>query len=154
MDDSFDEIIANMEMPEDPGPSSPKIMKMNKPDDDDEVVKSSSSSLTSSNISSLTSSSTNKVAAATTSSSKNAIQVNPNQKGNPLLKAITNIPWEFNNDIIPDYIVGANGKLIINTRLPHNLLIIYSLRIVFINSVSHPQARLLIRTSQKTRKEI
>lgn len=104
MDDSFDDIIANMEMPEDPGLKAPKIMKMNKPDD--EVVKSSSS-----NISCASSSSnTNRNAA---SSSKNAIQVNPNQKGNPLLKAITNIPWEFNSEIIPDYIVGANGKLFI-----------------------------------------
>lgn len=26
-----------------------------------------------------------------------------------IFKAITSIPWEFNNEIIADYVVGAHG---------------------------------------------
>ncbi|XP_049838235.1 DNA excision repair protein ERCC-1 [Schistocerca gregaria] len=35
----------------------------------------------------------------------NALLVNPRQKGNPLLKSIYNVPWEF-SEIIPDYVMG------------------------------------------------
>ncbi|XP_015524524.2 DNA excision repair protein ERCC-1 isoform X1 [Neodiprion pinetum] len=35
----------------------------------------------------------------------NAILVSPKQKGNPLLKSITSVPWEF-DDIVPDYVMG------------------------------------------------
>lgn len=110
MDDSLDEIIANMEIPKDPGPTAPKIMKFDKPTDDEKNVKNFPSHSSSSSHQS--SSSSSSLAAATTIriASKNTIQVNPNQKGNPVLKAITNCPWEFNNDIIADYEVGANGK--------------------------------------------
>ncbi|XP_076366342.1 DNA excision repair protein Ercc1 isoform X2 [Tachypleus tridentatus] len=37
--------------------------------------------------------------------SKNTILVNPRQKGNPLLKSIRNVPWEF-SEIEPDYVMG------------------------------------------------
>ncbi|XP_076301331.1 DNA excision repair protein Ercc1 [Lasioglossum baleicum] len=39
------------------------------------------------------------------SSKFNALLVNIKQKGNPLLKSIVNVPWEF-ADIIPDYVMG------------------------------------------------
>ncbi|XP_015187186.1 PREDICTED: DNA excision repair protein ERCC-1 [Polistes dominula] len=35
----------------------------------------------------------------------NALLVSPKQKGNPLLKFIINIPWEY-SDIVPDYVMG------------------------------------------------
>lgn len=35
----------------------------------------------------------------------NAVLVSPKQKGNPLLKSITSVPWEF-DDIVPDYVMG------------------------------------------------
>ncbi|XP_066595550.1 DNA excision repair protein ERCC-1 [Prorops nasuta] len=35
----------------------------------------------------------------------NALLVSHKQKGNPLLKFITNVPWEF-ADIVPDYVMG------------------------------------------------
>ncbi|XP_012288960.1 DNA excision repair protein ERCC-1 [Orussus abietinus] len=35
----------------------------------------------------------------------NTLLVNPKQKGNPLLKFITNVPWEF-SDVVPDYVMG------------------------------------------------
>ncbi|XP_032678866.1 DNA excision repair protein ERCC-1 [Odontomachus brunneus] len=42
---------------------------------------------------------------ATSSGRTNAVLVSPKQKGNPLLKFITNVPWEFSN-IVPDYVMG------------------------------------------------
>ncbi|CAK9824278.1 DNA excision repair protein ERCC-1 [Anthophora retusa] len=35
----------------------------------------------------------------------NTLLVNPKQKGNPLLKFITNVPWEY-SEIVPDYVMG------------------------------------------------
>lgn len=35
----------------------------------------------------------------------NTLLVSPKQKGNPLLKFISNIPWEY-SDIVPDYVMG------------------------------------------------
>lgn len=38
-----------------------------------------------------------------------AIQVNTKQRGNPILKSIRNVPWEFCDSIVPDYIVGQRA---------------------------------------------
>lgn len=35
-----------------------------------------------------------------------SIQVNSKQRGNPVLKSIRSVPWEFNDQIIPDYVIG------------------------------------------------
>lgn len=35
----------------------------------------------------------------------NSLLVSPKQKGNPLLKFVTNVAWEF-SDIVPDYVMG------------------------------------------------
>lgn len=35
----------------------------------------------------------------------NTVLVNPKQKGNPLLKFMTNVLWEYSN-IVPDYVMG------------------------------------------------
>ena len=51
----------------------------------------------------------------------NAIQVNPKQRGNPILKSITNIPWEFNEKIIPDYVVGKTACVLFLSIRYHNL---------------------------------
>ncbi|XP_076631758.1 DNA excision repair protein Ercc1 [Colletes latitarsis] len=42
------------------------------------------------------------------SSKFNTLLVNPKQKGNPLLKSISNIPWEF-SEIVPDYVMGRTS---------------------------------------------
>ncbi|KAG7190246.1 hypothetical protein KM043_006365 [Ampulex compressa] len=42
---------------------------------------------------------------AKSSSKLNTLLVSPKQKGNPLLKFITNVPWEY-SDITPDYVMG------------------------------------------------
>lgn len=41
-----------------------------------------------------------------TSKSSNSILVNPRQKGNPLLKHIGKVPWEYDERIVPDYVMG------------------------------------------------
>ena len=40
--------------------------------------------------------------------SVSTIQVNPCQRGNPILKEIRNVPWEFVEGIVPDYILGSH----------------------------------------------
>lgn len=94
MNDSFDEAIANMEMPEDPGPSANIQFPNDKPDEKHtKTLPSSSSSMTTTNSdnNATTNTAASIVATTTTSYSKSAIQVNPNQKGNPLLKGINNL---------------------------------------------------------------
>ncbi|CAH1791396.1 unnamed protein product [Owenia fusiformis] len=49
-------------------------------------------------------------------SSPNAIIVNQRQKGNPILKHIRNVPWEY-GEIIPDYVMGqATCALFLSLR--------------------------------------
>lgn len=50
----------------------------------------------------------------------NCILVHPKQRGNPILKSIANIPWEF-DEIIPDYIVGAKSCVLFLSLKYHNL---------------------------------
>ncbi|XP_050392113.1 DNA excision repair protein ERCC-1 isoform X1 [Patella vulgata] len=46
----------------------------------------------------------------------NSVIVNPRQRGNPILKHIRNIPWEYGN-IIPDYVMGqATCALFLSLR--------------------------------------
>ena len=35
------------------------------------------------------------------------IQVNSRQRGNPILKSIRSVPWEFADGLAPDYILGT-----------------------------------------------
>lgn len=104
-DDSFDDVLANMEMNEDPkekeqqilpGPSKMSVIEQESP-----------------------------AATFATGSEKpkysNAVQVNPKQRGNPILKSITNIPWEFNDKIIPDYVVGKTACILFLSIRYHNL---------------------------------
>lgn len=48
---------------------------------------------------------TPETSAATVSHRTHAVLVSPKQKGNPLLKFITNVSWEY-SDIVPDYVMG------------------------------------------------
>lgn len=100
LDDSFNDMLANMEMPELP-PESTNSEIPRKPNEPEM--------------------STNTSVQQQQSKYTNAIQVNPKQRGNPLLKAITNTPWEFNESIIPDYIVGKTGCVLFLSIRYHNL---------------------------------
>lgn len=42
------------------------------------------------------------------------------QKGNPLLKAISNVPWEY-EDIVPDYQMGRTVCALFLSLRYHNL---------------------------------
>lgn len=46
--------------------------------------------------------------------------VNPKQKGNPLLKSINNVPWEY-EDIVPDYQMGKSVCALFLSLRYHNL---------------------------------
>ncbi|VVC32791.1 Restriction endonuclease type II-like,RuvA domain 2-like,ERCC1/RAD10/SWI10 family [Cinara cedri] len=40
------------------------------------------------------------------SGNSNSVLVNPKQRGNPLIKSIINVPWEYSDNIVPDYVMG------------------------------------------------
>ncbi|XP_055709652.1 DNA excision repair protein ERCC-1 [Phlebotomus papatasi] len=48
------------------------------------------------------------------------ILVHPKQRGNPLLRSIVNVPWEY-DDIVPDYIVGRTSCVLFLSLKYHNL---------------------------------
>lgn len=41
--------------------------------------------------------------------------------GNPILKSITNVPWEFDDSIIPDYVVGTTAGILFLSLRYHTL---------------------------------
>lgn len=54
-----------------------------------------------------------------TKNTSNSILVNPRQRGNPILKSVRNIPWEF-GDIVPDYVMGRTVcALFLSLRYHH-----------------------------------
>ncbi|KAF8763716.1 DNA excision repair protein ERCC-1 like protein [Argiope bruennichi] len=55
-----------------------------------------------------------------TSRSVSALIVNPRQRGNPLLKHIRNVPWEF-SEIEPDYLMGKSACALFLSLRYHNL---------------------------------
>ena len=38
------------------------------------------------------------------------------QRGNPLLKYIRNVKWEFSQDIVPDYVMGTACALFVSVK--------------------------------------
>ncbi|XP_066292312.1 DNA excision repair protein ERCC-1-like [Branchiostoma lanceolatum] len=49
----------------------------------------------------------------------NSIVINPRQKGNPVIKNIRNVAWEF-GDVIPDYVLGKTScALFLSLRYHH-----------------------------------
>jgi DNA repair protein Rad10 len=51
---------------------------------------------------------------AATSSS--CLLVHEVQRGNPVLKYIHNVKWEYNSDIIPDYVMGSTCALFVSVK--------------------------------------
>lgn len=58
--------------------------------------------------------------AAKSGSSSHNLLVNPKQKGNPILKSVRNVPWEF-EDIVPDYQMGRTTCALFLSLRYHNL---------------------------------
>lgn len=59
-------------------------------------------------------------AAVKTASNPHSLLVNPKQKGNPLLRSIKNVPWEY-DDIVPDYQMGRTVCALFLSLRYHNL---------------------------------
>lgn len=109
-DDSFDDILANMEIPEDPIKKQAAAANKDTPGPSNQAAVSKAPEPA-------------KPAPIETEKPRyaNAVQVHPNQRGNPILKAITNIPWEFNSQIVPDYVVGRTACVLFLSIRYHNL---------------------------------
>lgn len=103
--DSFDDALKDLEIP-----SEAKIAKLSQSASEKEQSTTSSTGPS-------TSASPIKKIVSTLSHS---IQVNPKQRGNPLLKSITNVTWEF-EDIVPDYVVGRTACILFLSLKYHNL---------------------------------
>ncbi|XP_018565107.1 DNA excision repair protein ERCC-1 [Anoplophora glabripennis] len=54
------------------------------------------------------------------SSKTHCLLVNPKQRGNPLLKSVRNVPWEY-DDIVPDYQMGQTTCALFLSLRYHNL---------------------------------
>lgn len=141
--DSFDDILAKMDVPSSVPctPSEPKKQKLLEVSSDGDIddllanitlptninAKISATEITntkpaSSAASSTSTANTNTNSGSSTSTSKtNCILVNPKQRGNPILKSITNAPWEFDDEIIPDYVVGATAGILYISLRYHQL---------------------------------
>ncbi|KAG0717513.1 DNA excision repair protein ERCC-1 [Chionoecetes opilio] len=52
--------------------------------------------------------------------SKYAVVVNPKQRGNPILKFVRNVPWEY-GEIVPDYEMGVTTCALFLSIRYHNL---------------------------------
>ncbi|XP_069089001.1 DNA excision repair protein ERCC-1 isoform X2 [Pleurodeles waltl] len=50
----------------------------------------------------------------------NCLVVSPRQRGNPILKFVRNVPWEF-DDIVPDYVMGPTTCALFLSLRYHNL---------------------------------
>lgn len=110
--DSFDDALANIDLPknDEHAPSEAKKPKLAFEDNDDE-------DMVLANIE-LPSTSTEKVIPA---AKANWVLVNPKQRGNPVLKSISNVPWEFDETIIPDYVVGSTAGILFLSLRYHML---------------------------------
>uniref|UniRef100_A0A1B6EQ02 DNA excision repair protein ERCC-1 n=1 Tax=Cuerna arida TaxID=1464854 RepID=A0A1B6EQ02_9HEMI len=54
-------------------------------------------------------------------SGSNSVLVSPKQRGNPLLKSISNVPWEYDESIVPDYVMGRTTCALFLSLRYHNL---------------------------------
>ncbi|XP_058118502.1 DNA excision repair protein ERCC-1 [Anopheles ziemanni] len=106
--DEDDDLLASLEIPT--VPKQAAVSQEKSP---------TSSTAASSNTTGVPTSSETPVIIAKVNKS-NCILVNPKQRGNPLLKAIQNIPWEY-DDIVPDYVVGASACVLFLSLRYHNL---------------------------------
>lgn len=104
--DSFDRALASMDMPCDPKPAT--------------VLASTSSASTSSSSAVAAAATITKSPMKRPATSQHHISVHPKQRGNPLLKSITNVPWEF-DEIVPDYVVGMSSCILFLSLKYHSL---------------------------------
>ncbi|CRL04717.1 CLUMA_CG017777, isoform A [Clunio marinus] len=106
IDDSFDDVLATMELPNSQNSTNVPI---NEPKGD--LPSTSKESVPINQLNEITEK----------PKYSNSVQVNPKQRGNPILKSITNIPWEYNDKIKPDYVVGKSACVLFLSLRYHNL---------------------------------
>jgi DNA excision repair protein ERCC-1 len=59
---------------------------------------------------------------SSSSSAVHKIQINPKQKGNPLIEHFKgNVAWEFNPNLVPDYLVGESSCCLFLSLKYHRL---------------------------------
>ena len=56
------------------------------------------------------------IGVASSGAGKNVIIVSEKQRGNPLLKYIRNVQWEFSKEIIPDYVMGFTCAIFLSIK--------------------------------------
>jgi hypothetical protein len=66
---------------------------------------------------------TNATSHSFTSVYEKTVKVNRNQNGNPVLKLIRNVPWQFEDGIVPDYVVGECDFFESALRFPLTILV-------------------------------
>lgn len=49
-------------------------------------------------------------------SSNTTLQVHEVQRGNPVLKYIRNVKWEYSQDIVPDYVMSSTCALFVSVK--------------------------------------
>lgn len=105
-DDSFDDMLAELDIPESQQPTSSTASSKptNPPESSTDTGKSSSVP-----------------EIIEKPKFSNSIRVHPNQRGNPILKSITSIPWEFDSSAVPDYVVGKSACILFLSIRYHNL---------------------------------
>lgn len=104
-DESSDELLANLALP---GSSQPQRVDATQP-------------TTSAQSSTGDKPSADAGVLIKNASKRNCVLVNPKQRGNPILKSITNVPWEFDDSIIPDYVVGVTTGILFLSLRYHQL---------------------------------
>lgn len=128
--DSFDEILANIPEPTASVPSQPKKPKLSADSKNDESFEDNilanltiptATPSTSTASSSLPSSTTNAALPSVNVANTNKILVHPKQRGNPILKSIQSVPWEFDDTIVPDYVVGSTACILFLSLRYHQL---------------------------------
>ncbi|XP_031628618.1 DNA excision repair protein ERCC-1 [Contarinia nasturtii] len=121
--DSFDDILAQIEEPvtvKSKVPSEVKKSRFSTENDDD--LDSLLANITMPDEASASSTQPAEKPVTKMGSGKtNCVLVNPKQRGNPILKSITNVPWEFDDSIIPDYVVGKTSCILFLSLRYHSL---------------------------------
>lgn len=146
--DSFDEILATMDVPiaktsssQVKNASPAKKLRLSFDNDDDSLLANVVMPEASTSTTQPTAKPTANVPIS--AGKTNCVLVNPKQRGiihlnyhaiqsislankfsfsgNPILKSITNVPWEFDDSIIPDYVVGKTAGILFLSLRYHSL---------------------------------
>ncbi|KMY93853.1 DNA excision repair protein ERCC-1 [Drosophila simulans] len=106
-DDSFNDVLGAMEMP-----TAAKQPKVDAP---------AATAVNPAPSTSTEPSGSGRPAPGKPASNPHCVLVHSKQRGNPILKSILNVPLEFRDDIVPDYVVGRTSCVLYLSLKYHNL---------------------------------